>query len=115
MAYKLEALPARRPGQRGFETAVAEDFHRVRVQVVLEGLAFLDVIRIGHGQQTIVQTHLGAHRVRRRHPLDRRAVLALGARGLTQRIRVIGAAQLDHLAAGRVFDNLVTFDEVGVA
>ena len=83
------------------------------------GIEIGDEIAAGAGigalEQMIVEPDLAGHGIGRRHPVQRRLHLAaIRARCRRLRRRIIGAAQLDHLA-GIVLHHVAAGDEIGVA
>ena len=112
MADELETVPGRSGREGGLDETFPQYLHRGRVQKLLERLPPFLALGIGDGEQPVVQAYLRRDRVRSRHPLDRGRLLpfALGRRAA--RVRVVRAAEFQHLARGRVANDLVAPDEV---
>ena len=99
------------PAAGRLELGVGQHLERVRIEIGGE----VGGVGIGAREQRIVEPHLGRHRVRRRHPVQRRLHLApVGRRVAAARRGIVGAAQLDHLAR-RILHRLAAGHEIGVA
>src|SRR5690348_5180708 len=110
-ALELHGLTGRQFRERRLDQALLE--HRLRVGVEV-GVEVAVSAGIGAGEQTVIDTHLGGHGVLGREPVQRRLRPAPVGGVAAARLRIVGAAELDDLAA-RVLDHVGAGHEVGVA
>ncbi len=83
------------------------------VQMFFPIRTFFDLGQRFDQQQVFIQPDFRLDRMSRRHPVHGAFNLATIPRLSTSRFRIVGATQLDDLAGRRVFDYLVTLDNVG--
>ena len=110
-ALELHGLTNRQLGERRLDHGFLE--HRFRVGVdVSEGVAV--GVGVGAGKESVIETHVGGHSVLGREPVQSRLGPTPVGRVAAARLRIVGAAELDDLAAC-VLDNVGAGHEVGVA
>src|SRR5581483_5580384 len=110
-ALELHGLTDRQFRERRLDQALLE--HRLRVGVEV-GVEVAVSAGIGAGEETVIHAHLGGHGVLRREPVQRRLRPAPVGGVAAARLRIVGAAELDDLAA-RVLDHIGAGHEVGAA
>ena len=96
-AFELETLLGRGVRGRRFHIA-AYAAPRFRIQIIAVGFTFVIGIRVGDGEQAVVQPHFCRHRMLRADPVDRALDLAVGAGHAGARFQIQRAAQFDDLA-----------------
>src|SRR5262249_20313592 len=110
-ALELHGLTDRQFRERRLDQALLEHRLRVGVEVGVEGAVSAGV---GGGEATGMDPRVGGRRRRGREPGQPRARPALVGGGPPARLRIVGAAELDDLAA-RVLDHVGAGYEVGAA
>ena len=70
-------------------------------------------IRLGHGEEAVVETHLGVERVRGADPVNGALDLAPGGRAAGLAVQVGGATEFGDVAVG-VLHHFLALDDVGV-
>ncbi len=98
-----------RLAQRWLELG-GDDFERVGVDELLE---VTSGVRLGHGEEAVVEAHLGVHGVRGADPMNGAFDLAPGVRPTGTTVQIGGAAEFNH-GAGPVFDDFIALDDAGV-
>ena len=103
-ALELEAIAGLGRSEARLEAAAGQHLQRLGIQVHLVIDAFRHVAGIGHGEEVLIEPHLGPHGMRGRDPVDRALHLAAVGGVAAAGGRIVGAVQLDDLARLRVLD-----------
>ena len=112
---ELVAAPGRGRPEGRFELASLQDLERLGIEVDLVVDPLGNIVKVADREQSFVEPDLGVDGVGRRHPVEGRLDLAAVRSVAAPRGRVVAAAELDDLARGRVLDDLLALDKVGVA